>query len=198
MAVKDLTHGKSGDRVYRIYRNMMARCADATLPRYGGRGVKVCEHWLQSFENFYEDMGDPPTRCHSIERKNNNGDYCPSNCRWATRKEQNRNTSRNIFLEFGGERLVLKDWAIRLGLCEATLRGRLRRGWTVEEVLSVGKRSSKEVQVGRKSGNHFLTYDGKTLVIAEWARILGIGKSTIRQRILAGWTTEKALTTTVR
>ena len=93
------THGMTGTKVHRTWCQMRRRCLDKNSKnyfRYGGRGIKICDRWLESFENFYADMGEPPSIKHSIDRINNNGNYEPSNCRWATNKQQNRNYSKNI------------------------------------------------------------------------------------------------------
>jgi len=103
--------------------------------RYGGRGISVCERWRESFEAFLEDMGPRPSPMHSIERKDNDGDYCPANCKWATKKEQGRNRFTNRIIEHNGESLCLSEWAERTGIGVTTIRERLRRGWSVARAI---------------------------------------------------------------
>lgn len=107
---------------------MISRCTNPKHPsyfRYGGRGIVVCDRWLK-FENFLADMGERPDGL-TLERKDNNLGYNPENCRWATKKEQSRNTSRTVFAEFCGERVPLIEIAERLGIKVATLHYRLAR-----------------------------------------------------------------------
>ncbi len=107
---KSKTHTKHGCGVqrtpeYLAWVNMKARCRRKTHPgygRYGGRGIKVCERWLTSFNNFLADMGQRPSEQHSLDRINNNGDYEPGNCRWATIIEQQNNLRSNVPVEFNG------------------------------------------------------------------------------------------------
>ena len=114
------THGKSypPSRVYWSWKSMKARCYNPNRTHYrhyGGRGIKVCDRWLESFENFYEDMGDCPPGL-SIDRIDNDGDYTPENCRWATSMEQTNNTSRNRRVTVDGETMTITQWARRLGV----------------------------------------------------------------------------------
>lgn len=129
-------------REYRTWQNMKSRCDNPNVKEYqyyGGRGIKVCEHWRHSFVNFLHDMGiAPPGK--SIERENNNGDYEPENCRWATPVEQSRNRRTTISLELNGESHVISEWAEIAGVREGRLRQRLNRGWSLVEALSRRKR----------------------------------------------------------
>jgi hypothetical protein len=130
-------HGKSKDRVHKIWRGMLARCENPNEPmfyRYGGRGIKVCERW-HTFTNFYADMGDPPDG-QSIDRfPNNNGNYEKGNCRWATPIQQARNKSNNRLISKDGITLPLVAWAEKLGIKEGTLRARSERGCPENRLL---------------------------------------------------------------
>jgi len=124
MKNKDKTKNTS----YKCWYTMINRCTDSQnlgYADYGGRGIGVCSRWLV-FENFIEDMGDRPSKIYSIERNNTNGNYEPGNCRWATTKEQTRNKRNNIWLEHNGERLVLMDWASKLGVNQSSLSNQLK------------------------------------------------------------------------
>jgi hypothetical protein len=95
------THGMSKTKAYRTYVGIKQRCYNPKFKNfnnYGGRGISICDRWLESFENFFTDMGVPTSENHSLDRINNDGNYEPSNCRWATRIEQGRNTRKNVFV----------------------------------------------------------------------------------------------------
>ncbi len=130
-------HGGHKSPEYVAWSNMRQRCSNANAvayPDYGGRGIRVCDRW-QVFENFIDDMGKRPPGM-TIERKNNDGHYEPSNCVWATRMEQTRNTRRSCLITFNGETKCLSDWAATLGLDRERIRGRLRLGWSFEEAIA--------------------------------------------------------------
>lgn len=100
--LKFTTHGKCGTKIYRTWVNMRNRCGNSNVDcykYYGGRGIKVCEEWDKSFTKFYQDMGDPPTKAHTIDRIDVNGNYELSNCRWATRKEQSQNKRKRSIVD---------------------------------------------------------------------------------------------------
>jgi hypothetical protein len=135
-------HGKSKSKVHRIWRGMLSRCNNPNepmYPYYGGRGIKICDRW-KTFINFYEDMGDPPPY-HSIDRfPNNNGNYEPGNCRWATTKEQARNKRNNHILVKDGIALSLVEWSEKLDIKEKTLHERIRRKWPESRILESVRR----------------------------------------------------------
>jgi hypothetical protein len=150
---------------YVVWRNMIARCTDSrhkSFSRYGGRGIKVCERWEESFEAFWNDMGDRPSPKHSLDRRDNDGDYTKSNCRWSTTREQARNRSNNVLLTHNGITRSVADWADALDIRRHILYGRIAMGWSVERTLGtpsmlaehkpsslVGKRFGKLVVLER-------------------------------------------------
>lgn len=119
---------------------MLDRCYREThtdYHSYGGRGITVCDRWLESFVSFLEDMGERTSRSMTIERIDTNGNYEPGNCRWATMREQCRNARRNRILEFNGERLTMVEWSERIGINYGTLIQRIHvRGWPVDKALT--------------------------------------------------------------
>lgn len=135
---------------YDNWKNMKARCnnpKNRAYRYYGGRGISVCSRWQHSFKNFVADMGTKPTPKHTIERINNNGNYEPSNCRWATMKEQSRNTRRTRLITYKGVTKCVRDWEEDLHLPEGCIAARLGRGDPVNERLF---RSPSTLPVNRK------------------------------------------------
>lgn len=133
------THGKSRTPEHRVWCGIVNRChnpKEPTYPRYGGRGIKVCRRWRESFMAFLADLGPKPSPKHTLDRKNNDGNYEPRNCRWATRTEQARNKSNNRVLTHKGESLCLAEWAERTGIDCSIIKGRLRLGWSVVDALT--------------------------------------------------------------
>jgi hypothetical protein len=138
MARSKLLHGLSKTTEYRSWVEMIKRCTDRknhAYSDYGGRGITVCERWLK-IENFLTDMGKKPESHYSIERIDNNGVYEPSNCKWATPKEQSCNRRSNIYLTHNGEELTISQWESKLGFNKDVVRKRLRRGWSIGKALT--------------------------------------------------------------
>ena len=132
-------HGFSGTSEYNTWVQMRLRCSNSrhkSYQHYGGRGISVCPRCRDSFQAFVEDMGQRPSPKHELERLNNNGNYAPENCCWATAGEQHRNTRRNHYITFNGETKVLSDWADVLGISRTTLSSRIQRGWTIGRAFS--------------------------------------------------------------
>ena len=181
------THGRSKSAEYRIWAGMKKRCFDPktrNFHRYGGRGISVCERWKSSFEAFILDMGPRPSGSHSIDRIDNNGNYEPGNCRWATDKEQANNTSTNVLLTINDATKPLSVWAEEFGLARSVVVSRLVNGDTGEALIRPSGLRTKKI-----------TFNGITDTYAGWGKRLGLKPETISQRIRREkWSVEKALT----
>lgn len=144
MSQSRTTHGHSRagqwSPEYQAWRSMRKRCLNKNhrqFDLYGGRGIRVCARW-SSFENFYADMGVRPSGYHSLDRyPDQNGNYEPTNCRWATDIQQNRNKRTNIMVEFRGKSVCLAEAAESVGLSYDSVRNRIvRLGWSPERALT--------------------------------------------------------------
>lgn len=145
IARKSVRHGMTGTTEYQAWRAMIDRCNNKTIKNYsnyGARGIKVCDRWLNSFENFLHDMGLRPTGL-SLDRIDNNGDYAPSNCRWATRKEQQQNTRKSVTVTINGVTTTLAEHARLAGLPVGTVYTRYNRKWDIDKLLDTVKNNYK-------------------------------------------------------
>ena len=142
------THGMSTTPEFKAWSLMKARCTRVTAKdyvRYGGRGIRVCDRWMQSFTAFLEDVGMRPSKHHSLGRIDNNGNYEPGNVRWETVAQQARNTRRNDLITHDGKTLTISEWAQLAGLKDATLRRRLKvHKWQFEKAISAATRKLSE------------------------------------------------------
>ena len=132
------THGLSDLPEYASYMMMLARCNNSNnsdYHRYGGRGICVCNRW-NNFKLFLADMGPRSSSEYSIDRINNDGDYEPGNCRWATRVEQQNNKRTNHIINYEGKSQTLAQWARATGIYSTTLRYKLNQGWSVHRALT--------------------------------------------------------------
>jgi hypothetical protein len=167
---------------YNTWHGMKARCTNENhhaWKNYGGRGIKVCERWLNSYENFYEDMGPKPSPDHSLDRIDNDADYSPENCRWATRAEQMNNTRRTTVISFRGELVKLSELESIAGVSKGTLIKRYQAGHREESLVNL-----PEERV--LSNSALYTYLGETHTLTGWARKYGLEPSTVYARFRVG------------
>lgn len=135
----EIKYGKKKNPEYRVWRNMICRCQYASsgkLRSYGDRGIRVCARWRNSFEAFLADMGPRPSAKYSIDRRNNDLGYNKANCRWALRKDQDRNRQGNRFVTIGGATKIVSDWCAVYGIHKVTVAQRERRGWDIVRALT--------------------------------------------------------------
>lgn len=121
--------------------NMIDRCINPKNKRYsdwGGRGIKVCDRWMNSVEAFIEDMGRRPSKQHTLDRIDNDGDYEPTNCRWGTDEQQRRNKRNNHWIEYNGEKMIMEDFAKKIGAPIKNMNRMLRRK-TIDQIVQFYK-----------------------------------------------------------
>lgn len=143
-------HGQSKSRLYKTWRSMVRRATEPTYPdypSYGGRGIGICDEW-RSFEVFARDMGPTYREGLTLDRIDNDGNYEPSNCRWATAIEQARNKRSNRLLTFNGKTMPMSAWAERTGISRNAIQSRIDSGWPVGRALTqpVQKRTRRTPQ----------------------------------------------------
>jgi hypothetical protein len=137
-------HGMSYYSGFKTWQGMMRRCnnpADKNFSLYGGRGIKVCDRWLDP-RNFAKDMGEKPGGC-SLDRINPNGDYCSENCRWATPAEQGANKRSNRMIQHEGQVLHMSEWCRRLGVKPSTVLNRINSGMDPSLALTMPSRRQR-------------------------------------------------------
>lgn len=142
-------HGQAGSRrtpEYTCWASMLQRChtpTDTGFSHYGARGIRVCDRWRNSFENFLADMGRKPSPNHSLDRIDNDGNYEKANCRWATSRQQANNTTRNRLVTFAGHTHTLQEWCDLLGITSHhVVRSRIHRGWSFVDAVCTPKMGS--------------------------------------------------------
>lgn len=197
---KNYRHGLCNHRTYRIYNGMKQRCFNNNNPdykNYGARGITICDEWLgeDGFVNFYNwAMDNGYNDSLSIDRKNNNGNYCPENCRWIDKKTQQNNTRFNKKITYNGETHTYAEWEEILdnGVSQTDMSHRIKRGWNIERALLTPKkhfRKAKKYYWDKK-----IVHNGETKSILEWCKENGIDRYVYRQRINSGWSEEEAMT----
>lgn len=140
-------HGLADEKGYTRWTMMKGRCytpTNAKYDRYGWRGIGVCKRWRESYKSFKNDMGQPPSKAHSIERIDNDWHYEPSNCIWATPKEQSANTRRNLMFTYNGKTQHLAEWCRELNIRYSTLYSRLFRSlMPFNKAVNFGEKSNE-------------------------------------------------------
>lgn len=178
-------HGHYKSREYTTWISMKSRCLnpnEKSFKDYGGRGIKICERWLDSFENFFADMGRRPPGM-TLDRKDANGNYEPGNCKWSTSIEQKNNMRRNINLTFEGQTMTAMEWSRVVGVSCRTLYHRILAGWPVEKILATAPKRHPLIE-----------YQGRSKSIAGWAREFGVAKSLLQWRLAHGFPMPEAAT----
>lgn len=129
------THNATKSIEYSSWKAMKDRCS--SKDNYINRGITVCDEWLNSFETFFADMGERPSKEYSLDRIDNDKGYCKENCRWATKKEQNNNRRNNRLININGETLTVAQWAVKTNVTENAFYARIRYGW--DEITAITK-----------------------------------------------------------
>lgn len=174
-----IRHGGTKIPEYQIWKAMKDRCTNERNPQYhdyGGRGIKVCDRWLESFPNFLEDMGRRP-RGLTLEREDNDGNYEPRNCRWASWTEQRRNTRQNHYLEYQGVKMTMAELVEKTGIGHMTLLARIRNGMSPEEAVA------RPIDTSTHHKPPVLVGDVEYASTAEAARQLNLNRSQVISRI---------------
>ena len=178
-------HGMTSAPEYKIWFDMRKRCSDHRAPSfagYGGRGIRVCRAWNESFAAFYADMGPRPSPRHSIERRDNNAGYGPDNCSWETQDVQANNTRSNHYLTVDGTTATCSQWARINGIPVNRVNKRIKLGWSPEDAISPTAK--------------LVLYHGEWKTLTEWCRALGIDFGKVQQRIKKlGWPAKRAFET---
>ena len=171
-------------RIKTIWKNMRQRCYNLNFKyyrNYGGRGITICDEWqdFYAFEQlaYANGYSDDLT----IDRIDTNGNYEPSNCRWATMKVQANNKRNNRLITHNGKTQTESQWADELGISYATMRNRLHKGLPIDRVFE-----DKDLRTTDK-----ITYKGKTQTVTEWARETGVPRKNISRRLARGWSLDK-------
>lgn len=173
-------HGLSNTRLYNIWSAIKKRCNNPNASNYkdyGGRGIKMCDEWVNDFMNFYKwSMENGYLENLSIDRINVDSNYCPENCRWISLAEQQRNKRNNILYEIDGEKKTLFEWAREYNIKESTITNRIYSlGWDIEEALEIKSRDKKI------KGNIY-TINGKSMGLYGWAEYFGVSPKKVSSR----------------
>jgi hypothetical protein len=197
-------HGMTKTKLGVVFKGIKQRCSNPKhigYKNYGGRGIYVCEEWLNNSSLFFEWAAESGyEEGLVIDRIDNDGPYSPENCRWVTPAKNSYNKRDTLFLTFNGRTLAVSEWAEELNINSKTIASRIRAGYTAEEALSTsflksGPRIGAPPIYKSFETKKRLTYKGETKTIKEWAFALGLKTSTIYYRISRGYSIEEILST---
>lgn len=183
------SHGLSKTPEYRIWAGIKQRCLNPRrkeYARYGEAGISMCQHWVESFEEFYNHIGPRPSGTHSVDRIDNTVGYEPGNVRWATPEEQAQNSSIARPITLNGRTMTVSEWSRELGIGFTTIIARLNRNYPIEDVLSQGR-------IFSANEPRSLTHNGETKLLVDWAREIGITDRALKKRLKRGIPLERAL-----
>lgn len=188
VSISSTKHGCSNNRIYHIWANMKSRCYNPNnkgYKNYGGRGITVCDEWLNSFENFYVwAVNNGYQENLTIDRIDVNGNYEPFNCRWADMETQANNKTNNHILSCQGKVKTLSEWSNETGVSPNLLWYRATKNKSIDEILSAEKQEPIR----------YSTQNGESHTLQEWSIITGIKEATIRSRIKRlNWSLDDAI-----
>lgn len=168
----------TGTRLFSVYNTMKERCYNPSnhkYYRYGARGIKVCDEWLCNPKSFFDwAQNNGYKEGLTIDRINNDGDYCPNNCRWSNAITQGNNKSNNVKYEYNGTTKTIREWADSLGISYAAVKSRIARG-TFDQLFNV-----------KSANTHLVTYSDVTMSVKEWADFLDMNYTAVRSRVQRG------------
>lgn len=178
------SHGMSGTREYKSWLSIRRNA--------WWRGISVHPAWARSFESFYKHIGPAPSNKHTVDRKNGKRGYVPGNVRWATMHAQMRNRKDNVWLTFRGKKMILSDWAKKLGITGQALNRRLHvHHWSLDAALSTKKRSRSD----QKRSTRLFVLGGRSMTLRAWSKTLHTDYRTLWNRIYKhGWSVKRSLT----
>jgi hypothetical protein len=191
---------KSSDTEHRIWYGMVCRCYNQSVDAYadyGGRGIRVCRRWRESYEAFREDIGDRPSLGHQLGRIDNDGNYScghcdecrangwPANCEWQTRPDNMSNTRRTVKITFDGLTLSMRQWSRRLGIRYGLIQSRVYQGWDPVVTLTTPAAGFPD--------SYTICHGDRTLGIKQWSVLLGIPLVVIRKRLARGLSSVEVL-----
>lgn len=183
---------KTLKRLYVIFNGMKQRCYNKNNQNYddyGGRGISVCQEWLDNFWKFKEwAVNNGYEENLTLDRINVNGNYEPSNCRWITNSEQQNNKMNTVYIDFYGRNITLKELSEQTGIKRNTLYSRYSKGITNENILLRQKREKEIIPKKTRKSGILVTVGDKTLSICQWSKETGINHTTLYNRYLSGKT----------